>query len=151
MRAIYDAIAEFHSATCLRFVRRLNEDKYIKFFHLRGCWSYVGVRRRGVNWVGVGQVFVIIKSILSLSVSVVQLSLGDGCNEKGIVIHELMHAIGFWHEHTRPDRDQHIKILWENIQPGNQHNRHGERTASPEDEGAVVRKPVILFDVNTAW
>lgn len=47
-----------------------------------------------------------------------ELSLGRGCNHKGSIIHELMHALGFWHEQSRPDRNLYVEVLWENIQDG---------------------------------
>jgi hypothetical protein len=46
-----------------------------------------------------------------------RLSLGQRCWYLGIVIHELGHAVGFWHEMNRPDRDNWIYIYWNNIVP----------------------------------
>lgn len=46
------------------------------------------------------------------------ISIGKNCDKFGIVVHELGHVIGFWHEHTRPDRDEHVAIIRDNIQQG---------------------------------
>lgn len=40
------------------------------------------------------------------------------CVEPDIVIHELLHTIGLWHEHMRADRDDYIRVLYKNIEPG---------------------------------
>lgn len=44
-----------------------------------------------------------------------------GCIYKGIIQHELLHALGFNHEQTRSDRDQHVRILLENVERGGLH------------------------------
>jgi hypothetical protein len=44
-----------------------------------------------------------------------ELSLANGCLEYDTAIHELMHAVGFYHEHERWDRDGFIDIQWQNI------------------------------------
>lgn len=60
------------------------------------CWSNYGK-------VGGGQTVSVMKG---------------GCTWKGIIQHELDHALGFLHEHSRSDRDKHVKIMWEYISPG---------------------------------
>lgn len=42
-----------------------------------------------------------------------------GCLYHGTVQHELLHALGFNHEQTRSDRDNHIRVLLQNVQSGN--------------------------------
>jgi len=46
------------------------------------------------------------------------LILGPPCVRKVVVLHEMMHILGFEHEHLRPDRDKYIKIDWTNIRLG---------------------------------
>ena len=52
-----------------------------------------------------------------------QVSLGNGCETKGVAIHEVMHALGFFPEQSRRDRDSYIRIMWNNI-PGNKSLNH---------------------------
>ena len=42
-------------------------------------------------------------------------SMSDTCFSKGQAMHEIGHALGMWHEHSRPDRDEYIEVMFENI------------------------------------
>lgn len=94
--ALQQAIAEFNAKTCIRFVPLSTERNFVTVFNGQGCYSYVGNIQQGEQ----------------------ELSLGQGCEYKGTAVHEMMHALGFFHEQSRPDRDQYITVQFQNVQSG---------------------------------
>lgn len=118
-RLISKSIAHWENTTCLRFVpafvgsRQLYTD-YVKFIRkFRGCYS------NSIGRLGGKQV----------------INLGRGCSSLVIVVHEIGHAVGFFHEQSRPDRDQYVKILWNNIRRNNHSNFKKRRPSKVNSHG----------------
>uniref|UniRef100_H3BHY2 Metalloendopeptidase n=1 Tax=Latimeria chalumnae TaxID=7897 RepID=H3BHY2_LATCH len=103
---IASSMNEFATLTCVRFVKRTTQSSYLRIRSADGCWSFVG----RVGW----------RQDLSL--------MKGSCLYKGVVQHELSHAIGFEHEQSRSDRDEFVRIHWENIAAANAHNFNVENT-----------------------
>ena len=45
-------------------------------------------------------------------------SLAGNCISMSNAVHEIGHAVGFWHEQSRPDRDQYVNVLLNNVIDG---------------------------------
>ncbi|XP_029945346.1 high choriolytic enzyme 1-like [Salarias fasciatus] len=130
MNTIIRGLLTFHSTTCIRFVwRRWWHSSYIYFFSGSGCWSYLGRQSRGQR--------------ISLK--------KNGCLHNGIIQHEVLHALGFHHEQVRSDRDEHVRILFENILQGREGNFKKVETnnlGTPYDLTSVMQYYKYAFSKN---
>ncbi|CAL8356941.1 unnamed protein product [Lota lota] len=122
-------LQSFSSFSCIRFVKRSNQRDYLSIQSLNGCYSFVG--RRGNS------------QTVSLS--------RQGCLYHNTVQHELLHALGFNHEQTRSDRDNHIRVLLQNVQSGMEHNFNKINTlnqGTPYDYNSVMQYHKFAFSKN---
>ncbi|XP_039449030.1 zinc metalloproteinase nas-14-like isoform X1 [Culex pipiens pallens] len=88
---IQQAMTQYAERTCVRFVPYTTESTFVTIGNSgTGCWSYVG---RSLN-----------NSYNQVNLQV------PSCMTTGTVAHELMHALGFKHEFSRPDRDDWVSI-----------------------------------------
>jgi hypothetical protein len=66
--------------------------------------------------------------------------------------HEVLHALGFWHTHSRCDRDQFVQIVYGNI-PWQRHNNFekycvgGAIDIGPYDEASIMHYPSNAFAI----
>lgn len=94
------------SVSCIRFRHASATTKaYVKINgESTGCSARVGYSG--------------IKQNLNLRVD----ALDQGCFRIGSIMHELLHALGFYHQHSASNRDKYIRIDWNNIIKGKKAN-----------------------------
>uniref|UniRef100_A0A8D0GKH6 Meprin A subunit n=1 Tax=Sphenodon punctatus TaxID=8508 RepID=A0A8D0GKH6_SPHPU len=126
---ILKAFEQYRLKTCIDFKPWEGEDNYVSVFKGSGCWSSVGNRQSGKQ----------------------ELSIGANCDRIGTIQHEFLHALGFWHEQSRSDRDDYVSIMWDRIQSGKENNfkKYEDKTSDflnvPYDYTSVMHYSKTAF------
>ncbi|XP_027132390.1 meprin A subunit beta isoform X2 [Larimichthys crocea] len=128
---ILKAFDQYRLKTCLDFTPWKGEKNYISVYKGSGCFSRVGNRHVGKQ----------------------QLSIGKKCDSLGTVEHEFLHALGFWHEQSRADRDDYVTIMQDHIRKNKTSNfkKHDDSSALgvPYDYGSVMHYSKTSFSIGS--
>lgn len=122
-----EAMDELESVADVTFIPRIWEPNYIHIIEAGGNWSQIGMVR-GMQ----------------------ELSMYNW-DYKYIIIHELMHALGIWHEQSRTDRDAYVTINYGNIYPGYEYNfdiEPGSETYGSYDFCSVMHYGATAFSLD---
>ncbi len=89
------SISEIENTTCIKFYQEKSTDFIHVTYGNTSCSSNSVGRKLGQQII----------------------TLGSACANRGIgsMIHEFLHALGFYHEHQRPDRDENVFFYPENL------------------------------------
>ena len=114
----------------VEFVKEFNKndhlDGYIRIgSYGSGCWSYVGR----------------LPTIYQPQV----INLATTCHFTDVVEHEMMHALGFFHEQARPDRDTYVTVHWSNI-PGDKVGNFEVADGINSRDSPYDRRSVMHYD-----
>lgn len=94
---ILTALTDIEKHTCVRFKQKKNKNFINVINKFPRCLSWVGLKGDGAQ----------------------PLNLGRNClRSKGLIIHEFLHALGFFHQHNSPDRDDFIIVKKSNVKHG---------------------------------
>ncbi|KAK5644643.1 hypothetical protein RI129_005943 [Pyrocoelia pectoralis] len=98
---IAEVLEREYAKTCVTVKPRVNEPDYVYVSgDSTGCWAQVG-RLGG-------------RQELNLQT--------NGCVWNHTIVHEFLHAAGFYHQQSSVDRDDYVTIFWENILEGMAYN-----------------------------
>ena len=130
------ALGEIEQKTCLKFRLSEYEEDYVEFTgEGDGCSSHIG-RAGGVQ-----------------HITLPKFDYGT-CRTHGIVVHEVCHALGLWHEQSRPDRDQYVEVIEENVRNDRLYNFFKRNTYSIDyrgesyDYGSIMHYGPRAFSIN---
>uniref|UniRef100_A0A182R0T2 Metalloendopeptidase n=1 Tax=Anopheles farauti TaxID=69004 RepID=A0A182R0T2_9DIPT len=128
---IMSAMHAISSRSCVRFVIRLSTHR--QFLNITasptGCWASLGMNP--------------LSNQLNLH--------PDGCLQTGVIVHQLLHALGLTHPQTRPDRDFYVLVQEDAIDASEKANLQKYRPGVIEDFGLPYDYESILHCQSDAF
>ncbi|XP_045760987.1 zinc metalloproteinase nas-4-like isoform X2 [Maniola jurtina] len=145
VKMIEEGMADIANKSCIKF-RPRKEDEHAVIIQgsENGCFSNVGlITKEDKEDQEEGEEEV--RQVLNLA---------KGCFRHGTVVHEMLHTLGFFHMQSTYDRDDFVKIVWENILSGVEYNfkKYTVDTVTdfgiPYDYGSVMHYSSVAFTKN---